>query len=319
MAPSLRALALILATHRALARLGARRTVFDGVRARRGPSTSKVVDVYAVGDRLDRYALALAATEPLRRARDDALKRTVGRRKLFVTRKLLRRNPCEGTAFSASDRTKEACEMYTTTATRVLKSFGFTPSEWNSVSRALASDRNLRNRVLNQAKLYGLASTIETGSLNVDDGAVPKLQIPVPENEDDLVRFAAVARRVGITPSTRRDVHWFISTQVAQKVELLRQKQRAQLVKSLKGVDVFPDYPICDSALLPMMSNQVRRTCASFPAQARELVLKNGVEFETFQALLDKAERNPMYRWKLARAVRKLKRRQRAALEAKKV
>ena len=117
----------------------------------------------------------------------------------------------------------------------------------------------------------------------------------------------------------RRDVHWLLSTQVAQKVELLRQKQRAQLVKSLKGVDVFPDYPICDSALLPMMSNQVRRTCASFPAQARELVLKNGVEFETFQALLDKAERNPMYRWKLARAVRKLKRRQRAALEAKKV
>ena len=207
--------------------------------------------------------------------------------------------------------------MYTTTATRVLKSFGFTPSEWNSVSRALASDRNLRNRVLNQAKLYGLASTIETGSLNVDDGAVPKLQIPVPENEDDLVRFAAVARRV--ESRHRRDVHWSSSTQVAQKVELLRQKQRAQLVKSLKGVDVFPDYPICDSALLPMMSNQVRRTCASFPAQARELVLKNGVEFETFQALLDKAERNPMYRWKLARAVRKLKRRQRAALEAKKV
>ena len=113
--------------------------------------------------------------------------------------------------------------------------------------------------------------------------------------------------------------HWFIATQVAQKVELLRQRQRAQLVKSLKGVDVFPDYPICDSALLPMMSSQVRRTCASFPAQARELVLKNGVEFETFQALLDKAERNPMYRWKLARAVRKLKRRQRAALEARKV
>ena len=99
--------------------------------------------------------------------------------------------------------------MYTTTATRVLKSFGFTPSEWNSVSRALASDRNLRNRVLNQAKLYGLASTIETGSLNVDDGAVPKLQIPVPENEDDLVRFAAVARRVDITPSTRRSLVHF--------------------------------------------------------------------------------------------------------------
>ena len=69
MAPSLRALAVILATHRALARLGARRTVFDGVRARRGPRTSQVVDVYAVGDRLDRYALALAARRPLGLAR----------------------------------------------------------------------------------------------------------------------------------------------------------------------------------------------------------------------------------------------------------
>ena len=85
MAPSLRTLALIPDAPRTSARNGARRTVFDGVR-RRGPSTSKGGGVYAVGDRLDRYALALAATEPLRRARDDALKRTVGRRKLFVTR-----------------------------------------------------------------------------------------------------------------------------------------------------------------------------------------------------------------------------------------
>lgn len=271
-----------------------RRTVFDSIKpGRRGPSTRQVVDVYAVGDRLDRYALALAATEPLRRARDDALKRTVGRRKLFVTQKLLRRNPCEGTAFAQSDRTQEACDMYTATASRVLKSFGFTPAEWNSVSRALATDKGLRSRVLNQAKLYGMASTIEHRNLNVDDGAVPKLQIPVPENEDDLVRFAAVA----------------------QKVEGLRQQQREQLVKTLK-IDVFPDYPICDSALLPMMSKQVRRTCAAFPAEARALVRKNGVEFETFEALLAKAERNALYRWKLARAVRKLKRRQRAAAAA---
>ena len=206
--------------------------------------------------------------------------------------------------------------MYTTTATRVLKSFGFTPSEWNSVSRALASDRNLRNRVLNQAKLYGLASTIETGSLNVDDGAVPKLTNSGPRERGRLGPLRG--RRAPCGHHAIDATHCLTPTQVAQKVELLRQKQRAQLVKSLKGVDVFPDYPICDSALLPMMSNQVRRTCASFPAQASELVLKNGVEFETFQAL-DKAERNPMYRWKLARAVRKLKRRQRAALEARKV
>ena len=309
MAPSLRTLALILATHRALARLGARRTVFDGVRARRGPSTSKVVDVYAVGDRLDRYALALAATEPLRRARDDALKRTVGRRKLFVTRQLLRRNPCEGTAFSASDRTKEACEMYTTTATRVLKSFGFTPSEWNSVSRALASDRNLRNRVLNQAKLYGLASTIETGSLNVDDGAVPKLQIPVPENEEAAVRAVWTSRHrcdVTVDCHTGR-AKGRITPEAARAAREIPERRRR-----------LPGLPDLRFGVAADDVEQVRRTCASFPAQARNWSSRMASSSRPTR-LLDKAERNPMYRWKLARAVRKLKRRQRAALEAKRV
>ena len=100
---------------------------------------------------------------------------------------------------------------------------------------------------------------------------------------------------------------------VAQKVELLRQKQRQTLVRNLKGVDAFPDYPICDSALLPLMAKPVRQCCASFPDQARQLVRRNGVEFETFKALLEKAERNPLYRWKLSRAVAKLKKRQAAA------
>ena len=110
--------------------------------------------------------------------------------------------------------------------------------------------------------------------------------------------WKSISSSVGSVAASARWMAWWVNlthTQVAQKVELLRQKQRAQLVKSLKGVDVFPDYPICDSALLPAMSSQVRRTCASFPAQARELVLKNGVEFEAAPALLDKAERNPMY------------------------
>ena len=46
----------------------------------------------------------------------------------------------------------------------------------------------------------------------------------------------------------------YFPTQVAQKVEIITPRTRARLVKSLKGVDVFPDYPICDSALLPMMA-----------------------------------------------------------------
>ena len=90
----------------------------------------------------------------------------------------------------------------------------------------------------------------------------------------------------------------------------MRREQRADLVASL-DVDAFPDYPICDSELLPLMSPKVRGTCAKFPAQAAALVKQSGVDFENFKALLEKAEKNPLFRWKLARAVNKLKQQQR--------
>ena len=97
-----------------------------------------------------------------------------------------------------------------------------------------------------------------------------------------------------------------------ERAERVQRAAGAGHLRNLRGVDAFPDYPICDSKLLPLMARPVRTCCAAFPDQARRLVRENGVEFETFQALLEKAERNPLYRWKLARAVAKLKKRQAA-------
>ena len=172
----------------------------------------------------------------------------------------------------------------------MLDAFGFAPSEWNAVSRRLGSDKRLRRKVLDQAKIYALAATLDARRDAGVDEPLPTLVAP-PEGDDELVAFAALA----------------------QRVEALRQRQRADLVASL-GVDSFPDYPICDSALLPLMSPKVRGTCAKFPAQAAALVKQSGVDFENFKALLEKAEKNPLFRWKLANAVRKLKKQHRRAL-----
>ena len=176
----------------------------------------------------------------------------------------------------------------------MLDAFGFAPEEWNALSRQLSGDGRLKRKVLDQAKLYALAATVDArrdARVSDETLGVAALRVPPPESEDALMAFAAVA----------------------QKVEVLRQKQRADLVASL-DVDAFPDYPICDSELLPLMSDKVRKTCAKFPQQAADLVRSDGVEFSTFKALLEKAEKNPLFRWKLANAVRKLKKQQRRAL-----
>ena len=88
--------------------------------------------------------------------------------------------------------------MYTTTATRVLEKFRLHALRMElRQSRSWRPTAISRNRVLNQAKLYGLASTIETGSLNVDDGAVPKLQIPGPRKWTTWSCASRPSRAVG--------------------------------------------------------------------------------------------------------------------------
>jgi len=247
---------------------------------------------HMMGKTLDRYALALAATEPLRQSRDAVLRQCIGAGRLAVEVQLRGRNPCDPHTWTSSETARGACAAYTDAAMHTLRSFGFSPHEWNVLSTRLREDWRLRQRVLRQARLYGLAATLDVrrrDTLVQDTHAATARQLLVPESGDDLEIFAAVA----------------------QKVEVLRQRQRTALVSAFHA-RAFPDYPICDSELLPLMARPVRRTCAAFPAQAANLIERNGIEFEAFEALLDKAERNILYRWKLARAIRRLKKRQKA-------
>ena len=95
--PWLLALALALPSLASAARPKRQAALFDSVAARRrgrGRAARGVSDVFEVGDRLDRYALALAATEPLREARDAALTRSLGRGRVFVLRTLKRKTVC---------------------------------------------------------------------------------------------------------------------------------------------------------------------------------------------------------------------------------
>lgn len=55
-----------------------------------------------------------------------------------------------------------------------------------------------------------------------------------------------------------------------------------------------------------MLSKRVRDLCLSFPKEAQGIVEGYGIEVNQFNAMLDRAERNPFLRWRVSRAVRRM-------------
>lgn len=232
----------------------------------------------------DRYALALAATERARELRDEALERSAGRFRWSLCRRFGRRNVCDPRHGMASNpRWRSACSRHAVVSARIIDGVaGLSVAEFNRLSRLVAASPTLKKKVLHQAYVYRVASKIddkrdaEIGSPPLDDGVVR-------DRPDSMRSFASLA----------------------QKVEHLRQQQRADLVAAL-GVDDFPDYPICDPRVLPFMSKRVQDVCAAFPARAADIVRSHGIDFESFERLLARADRDPFFRWRLARAMRQL-------------
>ncbi|KAJ1448259.1 hypothetical protein M885DRAFT_539790 [Pelagophyceae sp. CCMP2097] len=233
----------------------------------------------------DQYAAALAVTEPLRNERDARIRKALGPvRWFFVSR---RQNVCDPEICASCSRCRQACVQHNLAAAKALATIDVSIKDFNKFSRVVANDDALRGRVLRQAHAYRLRALVDGARRDVfivDEADL--LRAPVPDvtlATDELLAFAAVA----------------------QKVEALRQQKRAALVRSY-DVDAFPDLPICDPRVLPLLSDDVRAYCADFPARAAELVERNGLDFGKFDALLKKAERNPFFRWRLGRAMRKL-------------
>lgn len=238
----------------------------------------------------DRYALALAATERSRELRDEALKSSVGKWKWEWSQKFRKTNVCDSRNKEyANPKWRSACARHSVISARVIEAVsGLSVGEFNHITRVVAASPALKQKVMHQAYLYRVASHMQDG----------RHVLVVPPVEDKAYAGSP-------DPLPGGSLRTFAT--VAQKVELLRQQQRADLVAAL-GIDEFPEYPVCDQRVLPFMSPQVRSTCASFPKQAADLVRSYGVDFDTFERLLVKADKDPIFRWRLARTMRQVER-----------
>jgi len=109
----------------------------------------------------DRYAAAIAATEPLRVARD---KQVLGA--LPAVAKMFSKKETGGNGFCTAKNcdkypeVKQACMKHVMDSSKVIRALGMTVAQFNDVSRKLGEDELLRERVMEQAYLYRVASTL---------------------------------------------------------------------------------------------------------------------------------------------------------------
>ena len=94
------------------------------------------------------------------------------------------------------------------------------------------------------------------------------------------------------------------------EIEQLRTNQVDRLTKALR-VDRFPaNVNISDPTLLPFLSPKVRAVVEAFPLQAEEIVKKHGLQSDEFNKMLEETQTNPVFRWKIQKAIRRSSRKQ---------
>ncbi|GMI54435.1 hypothetical protein ScalyP_jg4205 [Parmales sp. scaly parma] len=231
----------------------------------------------------DTYAACVAATEPLRNRRDtdvfSALKPVEK-----VLYKLSRNSVlCSGAYCDKNPRVNLLCTRHLNDCSRVIRSLGLTIPEYNAIGRKVSKSPNLEKRVREQAYLYRIASTM----------ALDKLPVVEDPNSAKLVK----AR------SRRREQRFARSL---GSIEELRGEQREALRRAL-NIDALPtNFAICDPFLLPLLSPKIQSVCRSFPKQAEEVVRQFGLNSNEFNKMLAETRRNPLYRWRITRYMKRV-------------
>lgn len=259
----------------------------------------------------DTYAACLAATEGLRRLRDSKLKNKRFRTAVTVDaegpsgwKSLLtgdQQNPGldiavesgsggagVGTGTGANSASgevdddqegyKRACAEYVLNSTKVIKALGLSVSQFNQMGRDIRKNKPLKEKIMEQAYLYRMASTVKMDK-------IPLIQDP---NSKKLLQS-----------HRRRRVQMFVKS--ITEIEELRTEQTDRLKRAL-NIDKLPsNMDLCDPNILPLLSPKVRAVVEAFPLQAEVIVKKYGLNSDEFNQMLEETRGNPIFRWRVQR------------------
>jgi hypothetical protein len=135
---------------------------------------------------------------------------------------------------------------------------------------------------MEQAYLYRMAST-----LHMD-------RVPLVEDPD-----AEMLLR------THRKQRIQLFCESMTEIEQIREDQMERLKKSLHVDKLPPGISLSDPAVMPFLSPKVRAVVEAFPLQAEQIVKKHGLHSDEFNRMLDQTRRNPRFRWKVEKELKR--------------
>ena len=263
---------------------------------------------------LDRYAACLAAAEGLRRARDAGVASSRVRRALqdIDSGKLdasTSKNKAKDRMMKrwSADERKEFDTLrasYALNTAKMVRSLGLSVARFNQLGKVVGSDPVLKERVMEQAYLYGMAAGLTgmekvpliTGKRIGSGGGSRGKKGGKSAGSDGGGAAGA------LPPITSEQIDAF--ARCLSEVEELREGNLEKLRQSLK-VDYLPPV-ICDPNVRSLLDPRVRAVCDAFPLQAEEVVQRFGMGSDEFNALLDRLRSDPIFRFRVKRSMRKL-------------
>ena len=197
----------------------------------------------------------------------------------------------------------------------MVRTCGLTVGLFNSLGRAVGSDPVLRERVMEQAYLYGMAAGLTGmepaararagGGGGGPKGSAGSGGTASAGGPPQQIRGGFPTRSTGAhaplaSPSERARLDLF--ARAVTEVENLRTRNLAK-IKSNLGVPVLPRGMLGEESVRSLLDPRVRDVVDAFPLQAEELVRRCGMGSDEFNSLLDRARCDPVYRWRLRRAM----------------
>ncbi|KAG5176279.1 hypothetical protein JKP88DRAFT_265446 [Tribonema minus] len=266
--------------------------------------TTQMVSLFSPEEyELDRYAAAMAATEWLRRERDAIIRENTNALAYWYLK------ATKGDQYTkwmssplVTDKSRKAQHNFLMLAGRIITSCDLSISRFNQLTKLVAQDKQLASRVNRQAYLYRVGAELHGDKfLPVEDlreaakgGRSGRGNGEFSDGANGLSAMALLGQ-----PKKLR-----LFAKSLREVESLRMEQRRRLMETLE-VDELPQ-GLCMTRMARVSSPIVRRACEQFPLQAAAVVRANGLRTEEFNRLLQRAQKNLVYRYRVLRLVHKL-------------
>ena len=258
----------------------------------------------------DRYAAALAAMEPLRAEMMDKVQKSspLGRFWYYTTVK--RGNVCDlGFDPKGKNRVRRrACADYVLGSARAIEAMDLTVEKFNSLSKLIAADKQLRKRIYQQAYLYRVGAELDGEKVPMvqpvqDHLKTPQKKVKKVQLKEPQVVLAAEPK---VSKRELQELRCRKFAKVLRSIEKDRNARLDSLARDLKlpGKSSLPS-GICDEPFSKVADSKVRKACGSFSDAALHIAAEEGFAPEEFNAMLGKLKTNGFFRSRVNAYLRK--------------